>query len=139
MSLSTHAETLQSFVRLPPSPPDLLDGLDKDVDNENIQVALHVLRVERDTLSNLHDLYLSDRAAQRSFNLAVNAIDRTWSRGGRVVVSGVGKSGKIGKKFVATLNSLAIRSAFLHPTEAMHGDLGMVGPVCIIPLTERGV
>ncbi|KAI4112454.1 MAG: hypothetical protein LQ345_006398, partial [Seirophora villosa] len=117
-----------SFVRLPPSPPDLLDGLDKDVDNENIQVALHVLRVERDTLSNLHDLYLSDRAAQRSFNLAVNAIDRTWSRGGRVVVSGVGKSGKIGKKFVATLNSLAIRSAFLHPTEAMHGDLGMVGP-----------
>ncbi|KAL8958464.1 MAG: hypothetical protein Q9193_004488 [Seirophora villosa] len=128
MSLSTHAKTLQSFVRLPPTPPDLLDGLDKDVDNENIQVALHVLRVERDTLSNLHDLYLSDRAAQRSFNLAVNALDRTWSRGGRVIVSGVGKSGKIGKKFVATLNSLAIRSAFLHPTEAMHGDLGMVGP-----------
>ncbi|KAL8649616.1 MAG: hypothetical protein Q9210_004300 [Variospora velana] len=128
MSLSTHAKTQQSFVRLPPTPPDLPDGLDKNVDNENIEVALHVLRVERDTLSNLHDLYLSDRVAQRSFNLAVNAINRSWSRGGRVIVSGVGKSGKIGKKFVATLNSLAIRSAFLHPTEAMHGDLGMVGP-----------
>ncbi|KAL9019197.1 MAG: hypothetical protein Q9185_003506 [Variospora sp. 1 TL-2023] len=133
MSLSTHAKTQQSFIRLPPTPPDLLDGLDKNVDSENIEVALHVLSVERDTLSNLHDLYLSDRVAQRSFNLAVNAINRSWSRGGRVIVTGVGKSGKIGKKFVATLNSLAIRSAFLHPTEAMHGDLGMVGPAFGVP------
>lgn len=125
-------KTLQSFVRLPPTPPDFLDSVEKDIDDGTIQLALHVLRTERDALTNLHDLYTSDRGAQQSFNQAVNAIGICSSRGGRIMVSGVGKSGKIGLKFVATLNSLAIRSAFLHPTEAMHGDLGTIGPVCVL-------
>ena len=129
MPMSHYAKTHESFVRFPPTPPDFLDSVDKDVDDDTIQLALHVLKTERDALSNLHNLYLSDCVAQRSFNQAVNAIGKSSSRGGRIIVSGVGKSGKIGLKFVATLNSLAIRSAFLHPTEAMHGDLGMIGPV----------
>jgi arabinose-5-phosphate isomerase len=45
---------------------------------------------------------------------------------GRVIVSGIGKSGIIGRKIVATLNSTGTRSLFLHPVEAMHGDLGIV-------------
>ena len=45
---------------------------------------------------------------------------------GRVVVSGVGKSGLIGKKISATLASTGIPSFFMHPTEAFHGDLGMI-------------
>ena len=45
---------------------------------------------------------------------------------GRVVVGGIGKSGIIGRKIVATLNSTGTRSLFLHPVEAMHGDLGIV-------------
>jgi arabinose-5-phosphate isomerase len=45
---------------------------------------------------------------------------------GRLVVSGIGKSGLVGRKIVATLNSTGTRSLFLHPVEAMHGDLGMV-------------
>lgn len=48
---------------------------------------------------------------------------------GKLVVCGVGKSGKIGRKIEATMNSLGIHSAFLHPTEALHGDLGLVRPV----------
>jgi len=46
---------------------------------------------------------------------------------GRVLVAGIGKSGIIGRKIVATLNSTGTRSVFLHPVEAMHGDLGLVG------------
>ena len=45
---------------------------------------------------------------------------------GRVIVTGVGKSGIIGRKIVATLNSTGTPALFLHPVEAMHGDLGMV-------------
>lgn len=46
---------------------------------------------------------------------------------GRVVVAGIGKSGLVGRKIVATLNSTGTPSLFLHPVEAVHGDLGMVG------------
>lgn len=46
---------------------------------------------------------------------------------GRLIVSGIGKSGIVGRKIVATLNSTGTRSLFLHPVEAMHGDLGIVG------------
>ncbi len=45
---------------------------------------------------------------------------------GRVIISGIGKSGSIAHKIVATLNSTGTRALFLHPVEAMHGDLGMV-------------
>lgn len=45
---------------------------------------------------------------------------------GRVIIGGIGKSGIIARKIVATLNSTGTRSLFLHPVEAMHGDLGMV-------------
>jgi arabinose-5-phosphate isomerase len=45
---------------------------------------------------------------------------------GRLIISGIGKSGLVGRKIVATLNSTGTRSLFLHPAEAMHGDLGMV-------------
>jgi arabinose-5-phosphate isomerase len=55
-------------------------------------------------------------------------IDLICNTQGRVIVSGIGKSGLIGKKIVATLNSTGTRSFFLHPVEAMHGDLGQVSP-----------
>lgn len=47
---------------------------------------------------------------------------------GRLIVGGIGKSGIIARKITATLNSTGTRSLFLHPVEAMHGDLGMVCP-----------
>ena len=90
--------------------------------------ALHVLSTEAAALENLSQLYETDGVAQDGFNRAVEAITRQSAANGKLVVIGVGKSGHIGKKFVATLQSLAIRSVFLHPTEALHGDLGIVGP-----------
>jgi arabinose-5-phosphate isomerase len=45
---------------------------------------------------------------------------------GRVIVSGIGKSGLIGRKIAATLSSTGTNAMFLHPVEAVHGDLGMV-------------
>ena len=45
---------------------------------------------------------------------------------GRIVFLGVGKSGHVGKKLAATFASLGVRSIFVHATEAMHGDLGML-------------
>lgn len=47
---------------------------------------------------------------------------------GRLIIGGIGKSGIIARKITATLNSTGTRSLFLHPVEAMHGDLGMVCP-----------
>ncbi|KAK4701451.1 hypothetical protein P7C70_g4785, partial [Phenoliferia sp. Uapishka_3] len=47
---------------------------------------------------------------------------------GKIIVCGVGKSGIAGRKIVGTLNSLGIQAIFLHPVEAMHGDLGVVCP-----------
>lgn len=53
-------------------------------------------------------------------------IDMIYQSKGRLIVSGIGKSGIVARKIVATLNSTGTRSIFLHPVEAMHGDLGMV-------------
>ena len=52
--------------------------------------------------------------------------------GQRIVVTGVGKSGLIARKIAATLNSTGTRALFLHPVEALHGDLGMLAPGDIV-------
>jgi arabinose-5-phosphate isomerase len=59
----------------------------------------------------------------REFEAAVNLI---YDSPGRVIITGIGKSGIVARKIVATLNSTGTPSLFLHPVEAMHGDLGMV-------------
>jgi arabinose-5-phosphate isomerase len=79
--------------------------------------ARQVLQIEADGI-----LKLIDRLDQR-FDQMVEVILKTT---GRVIVSGIGKSGIIGRKITATLNSTGTRALFLHPVEAMHGDLGMV-------------
>ncbi len=80
--------------------------------------ARQVLQIEADGI-----LRLIDRLDQR-FDQMVEVILKAT---GRVIVSGIGKSGIIGRKITATLNSTGTRSIFMHPVEAMHGDLGMVG------------
>ncbi|MBN1212372.1 MAG: KpsF/GutQ family sugar-phosphate isomerase [candidate division Zixibacteria bacterium] len=56
---------------------------------------------------------------------------------GRVIVSGMGKSGLVGKKIVATFNSTGISSFFLHPAEALHGDLGLMRPEDILMFISK--
>jgi arabinose-5-phosphate isomerase len=63
------------------------------------------------------------------------AIDLIFHAKGRVVITGMGKSGIIARKIAATMNSTGTPSAFMHPSDAVHGDLGMVTPddvvICI--------
>jgi arabinose-5-phosphate isomerase len=62
----------------------------------------------------------------------IRAVDLVLSCTGRVVVTGMGKSGLVGRKISATLASTGTPSLFLHPGEAVHGDLGMVTPSDIV-------
>lgn len=80
--------------------------------------ALNVLRTEIEGLKSLEGLLVSEE-----YSSAVRLILECR---GRVVVTGMGKSGIIGKKIAATLSSTGTPAFFLHPSEALHGDLGTV-------------
>jgi len=76
-----------------------------------------------DGINALATRFATDQVLSRSFIDAVELIGRGR---GRVVVSGVGKSGHIGRKIAATMASTGTSAYFVHPTEASHGDLGMI-------------
>lgn len=82
-------------------------------------IAQRVFDIEAQALLNLKQL-IDD-----NFDNSINAIIETQ---GRVVICGMGKSGLIGKKIMATLASTGTPCFFMHPGEAFHGDLGMVSP-----------
>jgi len=95
-----------------------------------IQKAVDVLKIEAEGIINLIDR-IDDNFAEM--------VELICSTSGRIIISGIGKSGIIGRKIVATLNSTGTRSLFLHPVEAMHGDLGQVIPDDIfIALSKSG-
>jgi arabinose-5-phosphate isomerase len=81
----------------------------------------NVVRIEADALRALADRLAGAMAAP--FDRAVELL---YLCTGRVIVSGMGKSGLIARKIAATLTSTGSPALFLHPAEAMHGDLGMV-------------
>jgi arabinose-5-phosphate isomerase len=68
------------------------------------------------------------QAASRLDGELIRAVDLILGQAGKVVVSGIGKSGHIARKMVATLCSTGTASVFLHPAEAVHGDLGIYTP-----------
>ena len=82
-----------------------------------IETGKRVLEIESRAVAALKDRLGDD------FQKAVEALDRCE---GRVVITGMGKSGLIGKKIASTLASIGIPAFFLHPAEGVHGDLGMV-------------
>lgn len=90
-----------------------------------LKIARDTLAVEQAALSKL------SQNLDRTFNDVVELI---LNCSGRLVVGGIGKSGLIGKKMVATFASTGTPSFFLHPTEAFHGDLGMLKPIDIVML-----
>jgi len=81
----------------------------------------NVVRIEAEALRELADRI--DGPMAQDFVRAVECLD---SCGGRVVVTGMGKSGIIARKIAATLSSTGTPALYLHPAEAVHGDLGMV-------------
>ena len=103
-----------------------------NVSNQNatLQLARNVLAIEA------HEITLLANRLDASFDAAVKLILQCK---GRVVVSGMGKSGHIGGKIAATLASTGTPAFFMHPAEASHGDLGMItdGDV-VIALSNSG-
>jgi arabinose-5-phosphate isomerase len=85
--------------------------------NTIIEQAIEVLKIEAEGILKLTQS-VNDQFAEM--------VQLIFHSTGRLIVSGIGKSGIIGRKIVATLNSTGTRSLFLHPVEAMHGDLGIV-------------
>lgn len=83
----------------------------------SLEVARRVLRIEAQAI---HDL------AERLNGQFTRAVELLFACKGRVVVTGMGKSGLIGRKISATFASTGTPSLFLHPAEALHGDLGML-------------
>jgi arabinose-5-phosphate isomerase len=83
-----------------------------------IETARRVLRLEAESLRAL------EARVDASFAEAVHVLEQVR---GRVIVSGIGKSGIIARKIAATLTSTGTPATFLHPVEGMHGDLGIVG------------
>jgi len=85
---------------------------------EIVERGRRVVRMERDALEEC------ERRIDDSFARAVEILARST---GRAIVSGVGKSGLIGRKIAATLTSTGTPATFLPPSESLHGDLGIVG------------
>ena len=90
-----------------------------------IDIAKEVLRREANAINNLVERL--DAAFEKAIGLILN-------HKGRLLVLGVGKSGHIARKIAGTLASTGQPSFFIHPTEAVHGDLGMMvaGDVCLM-------
>lgn len=90
--------------------------------------AREVISIEADAIRGLID------RLDESFDCAVDTILKS---SGRVIVSGMGKSGLVGKKITATFNSTGISSFFLHPAEALHGDLGVIRPEDVLMIISK--
>lgn len=98
--------------------------------NTVLKRAKTVLRIERDALS---------RLAQRVDGRFEDAVELLGKCLGRVVVTGMGKPGFIAQKISATFSSLGIPSLWLHPAEAVHGDVGRVtGQDVVVVLSHSG-
>ena len=91
-------------------------------------IAKEVFEIESNEIAKLSNLLTND------FSDAIDAIFHTK---GKFIISGMGKSGIIGKKIAATLASTGTPSFFLHPGEAYHGDLGMIEKDDIILLISN--
>ncbi|MGH7474675.1 MAG: KpsF/GutQ family sugar-phosphate isomerase [Longimicrobiales bacterium] len=86
--------------------------------SQSLEQARAVVRAEADALLALE---------RRLGDAFLDAVELILCANGRVIVSGIGKSGIIGRKIAATLTSTGTPAIFLHPVEGLHGDLGVVG------------
>jgi arabinose-5-phosphate isomerase len=95
---------------------------------EIIKKGKQVVRIEAESIAGLENSINDD---------FVKAVETILASTGRVVLTGMGKSGLIARKIVATLNSTGTPAIFLHPTDALHGDLGMVRKEDVVVLISK--
>jgi len=92
------------------------------------EAAIRTLQLEADSISRLQQ-YINESFVKAAQTIAASS--------GRVVISGIGKSGIVAQKIVATLNSTGTASVFMHAADAIHGDLGMVQDRDIVMLISK--
>jgi len=98
--------------------------------SETLDTARRVLRIEREALGALSD------ALDGAFTAVVETL---LTLEGRVILAGVGKSGHVARKIAATLASTGTPALYLHPTEASHGDMGMIAKGdAVVALSRSG-
>ena len=140
---------LITFFVLPPSKKVLFDRLSNRDMKDKLTVELRMKEFKKDVLhwknydyvvindnledcfseiaklieSEINGLEILSKKIDKNFAKAVNIIKKT---NGKIIVTGVGKSGIIAKKIAATFSSTGSPSQFIHSTEASHGDLGMI-------------
>jgi arabinose-5-phosphate isomerase len=110
MSVTDEKTMLKAFDRIDPDPRIAARAL---------LLARETLQIEADAINAMHARLAADDSVGRAVALLLACK-------GRVVVSGIGKSGHIARKIAATLASTGTPALFVHPAEAAHGDLGMV-------------
>jgi len=87
---------------------------------DTLAVARATILTERDGLSALAE------SLDSRFTHAIDALEKVSTGGGRVIITGMGKSGHIARKIAATMASTGTPAQYVHPGEASHGDLGMI-------------
>lgn len=97
-------------------------------EKEILAIGKKVIRIEAAAVSGLQ------KSLNSEFVKAVNVI---FNSKGRVVLTGMGKSGLIARKIVATFNSTGTAAIYLHPTDALHGDLGMVRKEDVVIIVSK--
>ncbi|WP_206085890.1 KpsF/GutQ family sugar-phosphate isomerase [Massilia polaris] len=97
----------------------MLKAFDNTALRRAMDLARETIDIEADALRAVHARLLDDDSVGRAVGMLLGC-------SGRVVVSGIGKSGHIARKIAATLASTGTPAMFVHPAEAAHGDLGMV-------------
>ncbi|KAF5093291.1 hypothetical protein D0Z03_002477 [Geotrichum reessii] len=101
---------------------------------EILSTARTVLRAQAQSLAYISDIYERDASVQAQFFLSLQYMHNAILSNGKIVITGMGKSYKIADKLVATMNSLGIHATALHPSDALHGDLGVIKPTDVVVL-----
>lgn len=98
--------------------------------SDHIKAARRVLEIETDALKALSDNLTEDFS---------RVVDRLADSKGRIILAGVGKSGHVARKIAATMASTGSSALYVHPTEASHGDMGMItADDAVIALSRSG-
>ncbi|MBE0643297.1 MAG: KpsF/GutQ family sugar-phosphate isomerase [Bacteroidetes bacterium] len=97
-------------------------------DSRIIEHGREVVRIEAEALASMTERIGEDFA---------RAVEIIYECSGRVIVAGIGKSGLIARKIVATMNSTGTPAIYLHPSDAIHGDLGMVRSEDVVLLISK--
>jgi len=112
------------------------------LDTRFLNVALKIISTQRAAVTHLESYYQTNDLARAALSASIDIIHLTFQNPdsqGKLIISGIGKSGKLGEKLAATFTSLGLQSCFLHPTDALHGDLGIIQPKdAVLMLTSSG-